>query len=279
MSDTRSGISRRTLAKGAAWAAPAVAVAAAAPAFAKSGGPPNVTVMEACKQPGASCAPEFTKGYTFTVRLTNPTNETIWVYLPTSGTYSPYFQYTSGVIFDFDSAREYFPGTPDTLGTLVDPLMLTAGQTRYIAVDGGATGNSGNTSAAGVLWFAWGHSSTAGGDLDHPYTPSPWGGGSGPFGEGWRGGPFNIAAFPPCDKKNNCIPTSTPVTTTTTVLLAGRQALTDTTTVSSETTTVSTDTTTVATETTTVATETTTVSSETTTVSTETTTATENPVG
>lgn len=37
MSDTRSGLSRRTLAKGAAWAAPAVAVAAAAPAMAASG--------------------------------------------------------------------------------------------------------------------------------------------------------------------------------------------------------------------------------------------------
>lgn len=40
MSDTNSGLSRRTLAKGAAWAVPAVAVAAAAPAHAASKLPP-----------------------------------------------------------------------------------------------------------------------------------------------------------------------------------------------------------------------------------------------
>ena len=214
MTNETSGISRRTLAKGAAWAVPAVAVAAATPAMAKSGGPPQVTVLDACKQPGKSCAPEFSKGYTFTVRLYNPTGETVYVYLSPSGDYQPYFQYTSGVQFTFGSSREYFPGDPDTLGTLQNPLVLTAGQTRYIAVDGGATGNSANTYAVGVLWFAWGHTSAEGGDPDHPYTPSPWAIPQvTPFGEGWIGGEFSIGSpknkdFPPCDKKNNCIPNS-----------------------------------------------------------------------
>lgn len=214
-------IQRRTLAKGVAWAVPAVAVAAAAPAYAKSGRPPSIQILNGCKQPGESCAPEFSKGYTFTVRVSNPTGETMWVYLPsatpTPSTYSPYFQYTSGVQFSFGSAREYFPGNPDTLDALVNPLQLTPGQTRYIAVDGGATGNSANTFASGVLWLAWGHNATAGLDTMHPYTPSPWATPQvTPFGEGWIGGSFSIAAFDPCDKKNNCIPTSTPVTTTTT---------------------------------------------------------------
>ena len=219
-------IQRRTLAKGLVWAVPAVAVASAAPAYAISGNPPSVTVLNACKQPGASCKPEFTKGYTFTVRLTNPTALTVYIYTPATGAYSPYFQYISGVIFDFDSARYYTPGVPpapDSLGASVGTVItLLPGETKYIAVEGGATGNSANTSASGVLWFAWGHKTAAGTDLDHSYTPSPWPVAPAttttpPYGEGWTGGSFSIADFPPCDKKNNCIPTSTPTTTTTTV--------------------------------------------------------------
>ena len=41
MTEQTAGISRRTIAKGAAWAVPVVAVAAAAPAMAASGGPPT----------------------------------------------------------------------------------------------------------------------------------------------------------------------------------------------------------------------------------------------
>ena len=84
---------------------------------------------------------------------------------------------------------------------------FTVGKTNVIAVDGGATGNSANTSATGTLWFAWGHTSTAGTDPDHPYTPSPWATPQvTPFGPGWIGDAFSIPAFEPCDKKNNCIP-------------------------------------------------------------------------
>jgi len=204
---SRKGFTRRTLVKGAAWSVPVLAVASTVPAYAKSGSPPSITVLNGCKQPGASCAPEFLKGYTFTVQVYNPTDKTVYLYLSPSGAYKPYFQYTSGVIFEFGSAREYFPGNPATLGALVNPLALAPGQTRYIAVDGGATGNSAQTSAVGTLWFAWGHTSGEGLDPDHDYTPSPWANPQvTPFGEGWTGGAFSIAAFPPCDKQNNCIP-------------------------------------------------------------------------
>lgn len=49
-----SGVSRRTLSKGVAWAVPAVAVVAASPAYAVSGSPPDVLVGVACKLPGNS---------------------------------------------------------------------------------------------------------------------------------------------------------------------------------------------------------------------------------
>lgn len=55
MNDTQSlGVSRRTLAKGAAWTVPAVAVVAAAPAYAKSGEPvvPSYTPGSFCNHPG-----------------------------------------------------------------------------------------------------------------------------------------------------------------------------------------------------------------------------------
>lgn len=67
-----SGISRRTLAKGAAWAAPALTIAAAAPAMAASPvTPPTWEQVAACKSPGNSCS-TFPKGYAFTYRVCNP---------------------------------------------------------------------------------------------------------------------------------------------------------------------------------------------------------------
>lgn len=69
MSDTRSGLSRRTLAKGAAWAVPAVAVAAAAPAYAASEGPIRLT-GKACKLPGNS-SPPYKQGYLYEATIRN----------------------------------------------------------------------------------------------------------------------------------------------------------------------------------------------------------------
>ncbi len=210
MTNETSGISRRTLAKGAAWAVPAVAVAAARPAMASSAGSSGHRSGTPASSPGDSCAPEFSKGYTFTVRLYNPTGETVYVYLSPSGDYQPYFQYTSGVQFTFGSAREYFPGSPDTLGTLQNPLVLTAGKTRYIAVDGGAAARARTLTPGASCWFAWGRHLREGGDPDRPYTAQPLGHSAGDSLEGWIGGEFRsprVARPRPCDKKNNCTPT------------------------------------------------------------------------
>ena len=62
-------ISRRTVAKGMAWAVPAVAVSAAVPAYAVSPfRPPTWLLTAACKSPGNSCN-SFPKGYRFTWTL------------------------------------------------------------------------------------------------------------------------------------------------------------------------------------------------------------------
>ncbi len=124
MSEASRGISRRTLVKGTAWAVPAVAVASAAPAMAKSGRGPVLDVQRACKQPGSSCANtnrpyNFVKGYTFTASIYNPSGETIYVYTSTPatppGAYDPRFQVTSAVPFTLlrprsrDSAADWEP--------------------------------------------------------------------------------------------------------------------------------------------------------------------------
>lgn len=70
-----STISRRTLAKGTAWAVPAVAVASVAPSVAAS---PIVTVSEAgkaCKLPGNSCGGQgYNKGYLQPLEICNNSN-------------------------------------------------------------------------------------------------------------------------------------------------------------------------------------------------------------
>lgn len=73
------GLSRRTLAKGAAWAAPAIAVAAAAPAMAASKGPIYFTGT-ACKLPGGSS--DFKHGYVFEMIIENkigPQPDDAWI--------------------------------------------------------------------------------------------------------------------------------------------------------------------------------------------------------
>lgn len=69
--NSRSGITRRTVVKGAAWAVPAIAVAGAMPATAVSG---NISFSPtvACKSPGASCE-TFYKGYVVGFQVCNNT--------------------------------------------------------------------------------------------------------------------------------------------------------------------------------------------------------------
>lgn len=66
------GLTRRTVAKGAAWAVPAVAVVTPTRAMAASPGTVSLTGQN-CKLPGSSSAP-FTNGAVYLATITNTTN-------------------------------------------------------------------------------------------------------------------------------------------------------------------------------------------------------------
>jgi hypothetical protein len=61
-------VSRRSVARGAAWSVPLVAVGVAAPAFAASGSTVNVTSLTVCQ-----CVGQGTKKYALTVTFSNST--------------------------------------------------------------------------------------------------------------------------------------------------------------------------------------------------------------
>ena len=193
-------VSRRTIAKGAAWAIPAVPLVVATPAYATSAGGPNGVITNACKQPGSSCQNQygFVKGYTFLVTINNPTAVNLYVYPTVDGTLDPFFVVTSSVPFSYSTARKF------TGGAIGVPLaaaeLVPAGGSIQIIVNAGTNSNSANTDAVGRLVMAWGHTVTQGADPDHPYTPAPP---TNPPGEGWFTMTFNFASTPPCDK---CIP-------------------------------------------------------------------------
>ena len=208
-------ISRRTIAKGTAWALPAVPLVLATPAYAASGGGPTGAFESACKQPGDSCDTParpygFTKGYTFVVNLTNPTNKTIYVYPTLAGvdnpdsavpadTLDPFFNVTSSVPFTYSSARRF---TGDAIGVPLLPAEpIAPGGSLRIIINAGTNSNSANTDAIGQLFLAWGHTATIGGDPDHPYVPAPP---ANPPGEGWFRIPFSFPSTPPCG--NDCAP-------------------------------------------------------------------------
>ncbi len=73
-----TGLSRRKLAVGAAWAVPAITIAGAAPAYAMSGPKPTFSYQGACKFPGNSCR-KAPKGYAMAFTVTN--NSSLDVYI------------------------------------------------------------------------------------------------------------------------------------------------------------------------------------------------------
>ena len=205
-------ISRRTIAKGAAWAVPTVPlVVATTPAYASSGGGPKGTFQRACKQPGNSCAPfGFTKGYSFLITITNPTNKPIYVYTAT-GALAPVFivttSSTSGVTFSFGDAVQYIPAVPPagpTFAPLGDSVLIPANGSIQIIIDA-TSNNSANFTASGTIFLAWGHTPIPGSDPDHPYTPKPPAARPPAYGSGWIEFDFTTT-FPPCDKDNSCLP-------------------------------------------------------------------------
>ena len=77
LEEPKSGISRRTVAKGMAWSVPAIALAVPTPAYAvASPGFINLT-GDGCKLPGN--ATDIFKGYAFEATITNPTNTAVTV--------------------------------------------------------------------------------------------------------------------------------------------------------------------------------------------------------
>lgn len=175
--------------------------------MARSGQPPTIDVLDACKQPGSSCDSTskpygFVKGYTFLVKLVNPESQPIYLYTPSSGTYQPYFNVTSSVPFSFATAR-YFNITTNTIGAAVGSyITIGANSTIYIIISAGTGSASPNSEAAGRLCLAWGHTTTAGADPDHPYTPAPTP--TGTPGVGWVCDNFSFTATPPCG--TDCVP-------------------------------------------------------------------------
>lgn len=140
MTNETSGISRRTLAKGAAWAVPTVAVAAAAPAYAAS--KPEIEIdwgnSSACKIPGKSMKHCYDKGYVLWGVFKNNTALAATVTISTMT--------VGGVLRCLAALVDYAsPSTTctTTLGSLT--FNIAAGQTRYIAIFSNSSTDSSST--------------------------------------------------------------------------------------------------------------------------------------
>lgn len=168
------GLSRRTIAKGAAWSVPAVALASAAPAIAASGGGPLSLVGTPCKLPGNSaqgCANVFAglpglnpdKAFAVPLLVTNNTVKPI-VLKPSLSVGS------SGLAFTVVGILPTYC-TPIAPGASVKVIV-------YANSD-----NSANTGVTLSLTVPWGHDCD---DTDHAPIVVPG---------------VSIPAFPPCSSR------------------------------------------------------------------------------
>ena len=128
---TQSGISRRTLAKGAAWTVPAAAVVAAAPAYAKSG------IIDPSYEPGTFCKHPPTNHYHAGFCFTNSSTEPITITLTK---------------FEVDAQNN---GNWVTVGGTITPMTITvaAGKTCCVEVDAGSAASMAN--GTGRLTFSY----------------------------------------------------------------------------------------------------------------------------
>jgi hypothetical protein len=142
-----TGVHRRTLVKGVAWATPAVVVAQAAPAFALSTVPPTFRFLGACKSPGQSCK-SFPKGYQFTFEVCNNSSEDVYLY----------------------SVSYTVSGTNLTLTHQSPnlPYRLPAGQCQIVEFRADSS-NSANQTFDANMQITWGHTPVPGTDP----TPHP----------------------------------------------------------------------------------------------------------
>lgn len=155
---TRQPISRRTVAKGAAWSAPVILGGVAAPAYAASGGSPTLSIEGACKAPGNSCDP-FRKGYIVTLTITNHSGKAVWLYVPPTIA-------TEGTDLDLEYA-----GYDDGSGTLnTGHIPIPANSSKTIELNATHT-NSANQDFDLTLTFAWGHTPNQDDDQNHVDDP------------------------------------------------------------------------------------------------------------
>lgn len=154
-------ISRRTIAKGAAWAVPVVPLVVATPAYASSGGGPTVELGDACKLPGNSCGNVFVKGYVFDVSICNTTDKPIYLYDETG--------FEIGVTDDSDDIDLFFQAAvyttdPDGQGDIevgdvaTFPVLLEPSACIALVLNAGENGNSANVQDLTVtISVPWGH--------------------------------------------------------------------------------------------------------------------------
>lgn len=151
---TRQPISRRTVAKGAAWSAPVILGGVAAPTYAASGGSPTLSIGGACKAPGKSCKP-FEKGYVVTLTITNDSDKDVWLYVPPTIT-------TEGTDLNLGYA-----GYDDGSGVLQKGhIPIPANDSRTIKLNA-TNSNSANQVFKLTLTFAWGHTPDPADGQDH----------------------------------------------------------------------------------------------------------------
>lgn len=196
MTDTaRHPISRRTVAKGAAWTAPVILGGVAAPAYAASGNKPTIIPGPSCKQPGNSCNSGQTrfginKGYVFTFTITNTSPKDIWLYNGgTYPTYGPEITTSGPDAIPLTYAGGRIGGVYYPPGTAI-PVPAGATVTFLLGVNGEA--DSSNRVFSMHIRFQWGHTQDPTQDQDHVSDPLT--------------ATVSVNGTPPCDK---CAPPTT----------------------------------------------------------------------
>ena len=159
MSNTDRAVrpTRRTVVKGAAWAAPVVAVASVTPAMALS---PIVTITQAglaCKLPGNSCAPDYSKGYLQPLEICNG-----------SKTASITVTITAPVTLLLNGASTEFTPVPAT-------FTVEAGKCQRVVLNLNLQDNSQEASLVGTVYWTYTSSDNQTGsghtDINTPSTP------------------------------------------------------------------------------------------------------------
>lgn len=157
---TSKPISRRTVAKGAAWTAPVILGGVAAPAYAASGSTPIITAGPACKLPGQSCSP-FSKGYIFLAKVENTSDKDIYLYAPATVTPIGDVDFTLNYNGAAVGSTTYGPG---------DTITIPAGQTVILTLNT-TRSDSGNLVFSFTISFEWGHTPNPANDRDHVGDP------------------------------------------------------------------------------------------------------------